>query len=388
MKVSFVIPCLNEEETIGIVISKVIKAIKKFQLLGEVIVVDNGSTDDSSTIAEREGAKVIKCTERGNGNALRFGFDRAKGDFIIMLDADDSYNAEEIGEFLAELKKGAHLVLGSRLRGNMEPGSNPWSHRYIGTPIQTCMCNVLFGTKISDIHSGMRAFKKNILSKLKLESEGFELCTEMMIKAGVCGIKIKEIPINFYKDKRSRKPHLKTWTHGWAVFKYMFLHAPNKLMTAPGVSLFAIGTLLIALQIFGPFQWGWISMDIHFMVLGLMFAVVGFFMASIGIIVSLFTHLRYYYQPSSKLLQWIERKFTFNRGFFYGTSLLLLGCAIEILIFINWVNMGFEGISALRSVIIGFYFIFVGISLISFSFLFVLIEQTFKRNNRTTKIKE
>ncbi len=375
MYLSYVIPCLNEEETLGIVVQKAINTIKKLKIDGEVIVSDNGSTDRSKQIAQELGARVVDCPERGNGNALRFGFQAALGKYIIMLDADDSYNAEEVDCFLEELDKGADIVIGSRLRGKMEEGSNPWLHRYIGTPLQTFICNILFHTKVSDIHSGMRGFRKEMLEQWKLDSKGFELCTEMMIKAGITKSKIVEIPINFYRDKRSRAPHLKTWSHGWAVLKYMLLFGTNKILIWPGVIAFLLGTILVFSQINGPIHLGTFPVDIHFMVLGLMLSIIGVYMASSGIVVNLYSKLRYYY-GNIHLPRAIESIFTFDKGFFIGGLLGVLGVMVEISILTQWVNMGYRNISALRPVIIGFYFVFLGISLVVFSFIFTLLKES------------
>lgn len=378
MYLSYVIPCLNEEETLGLVVEKAIKTIKRLNIEGEVVVSDNGSTDKSKIIAKNFGARVVDCPERGNGNALRYGFAAAKGQYIIMLDADDSYNAEEIDQFLIELDKGADIVIGSRLKGNMEPGSNPWLHRHIGTPIQTWICNMLFGTKVSDIHSGMRGFRKTMLEKWKLDSTGFELCTEMMIKAGITKSIIKEIPINFYKDKRSRLPHLKTWSHGWAVLKYMLLFGTNKILIWPGVLSFIAGSILVFTQINGPIRIGSFPIDIHFMILGLMLSIIGLYMTSSGVLVNLYSKLRYYF-GNIHLPRIVETIFTFDKGFSIGSTLALIGVVIESSILIQWINMGYRNISALRPVIIGFYFVFLGISLVVFSFIFTLLKESMQR---------
>ncbi len=375
MTLSFVIPCLNEQETIGLVVKKAIQKIKSLNIDGEVIVSDNGSTDNSKQIAQELGARVVDCPDRGNGNALRYGFSQAQGEYIIMLDADDSYNAEEIDQFLETLDKGAELVIGSRLKGNMEPGSNPWLHRYIGTPLQTWICNFLFNTHISDVHSGMRGFRREMLKIWQLDSKGFELCTEMMIKAGITQTKINEIPINFYKDKRSRAPHLKTWSHGWAVLKYMLLFASNKLITWPGITSFLLGTLLVFSQTTGPLLIMNLKLDIHFMILGLMLSIIGLYMSSSGLIISLYSKLRYYYGKNTLPLSF-EKFFSFNKGFSIGSLLILLGTVIELLILITWINMNYTGINALRPVIIGFYFIFSGVTVLIFSFIYTVLKDS------------
>lgn len=378
MKLSFVIPCLNEEKTIQYVVEQALKGMRKLSYTNgrdaEILVVDNGSRDNSISISEKAGARVVSCKAKGNGNALRHGFENALGEYIIMLDADGSYDPEQIEEFIKYLEEGYDLVLGSRLKGNMERGSNPWLHRHVGTPIQTWMCNLFFGTKISDIHSGMRGFRKASIDKLKLESEGFELCTEMMIKAGLSKTKIKEIPINFYKDKRDRPPHLHTWTHGIAILKYLLLFAANKILTITGILGFLLGSALMFSQARGPVSVLGFTLDIHFMILGTMLSITSFVLISSGILLSLFSSMKYYYYKNSKILKLVEKYFSFGKGVLIGTLLFLLGLAIELMILVQWVELHFEGISAIRPTLIGFYFIFLGINFINTAFLYTILK--------------
>jgi glycosyltransferase involved in cell wall biosynthesis len=221
--VSIIIPCLNEASTLPIVIEKALKSFKRLNLRGEVVVSDNGSTDGSVKVASKFGARVIHCAQKGYGNALRYGFKQAKGKYFIMGDADDSYDFSNIDKFVSELRKGADLVMGTRLKGTIHRGAMPWLHRYLGTPVLTFLINLFFGTRISDCNCGMRGLTKEAFEKLHLKSGGMEFASEMVIKAGIQNLKIMEIPIHFYKDKRGRKPHLKTWSDGWRHLKFIFV---------------------------------------------------------------------------------------------------------------------------------------------------------------------
>jgi len=215
MELSIVIPCLNEKDTIGLVVQKAMTSLQKLGLQGEVLVSDNGSNDGSVQIANNLGARVVPCSRKGYGNALKSGLSSAAGKYLIMGDADDSYNFAEIDDFIKYLQKDNDIVIGTRLRGKIEKGAMPFLHRYLGTPVLTFIINMLFGTKISDCNCGMRGVRKDAFEKLNLESSGMEFASEMIIKAGILKLKIKEIPISFYRDKRNRSPHLNTWRDGW-----------------------------------------------------------------------------------------------------------------------------------------------------------------------------
>ncbi len=212
---SIVIPCLNEEATLPIVLQKCYNSLKRLGIVGEIIVSDNGSVDRSVQMAEALGAKVVHCRKKGYGNALTYGFSHAQGKYMIMGDMDDSYNFEEIDGFVANLRKGCDIVIGSRLKGHIEKGAMPWLHQYIGTPLITTLLNLFFGTHISDCNCGMRGISRVAFNKLHLKSTGMEFASEMIIKAGRLKLRIKEIPVTFYRDKRVRPSHLNTWGDGW-----------------------------------------------------------------------------------------------------------------------------------------------------------------------------
>ncbi|MDD3238344.1 MAG: glycosyltransferase family 2 protein [Candidatus Gastranaerophilales bacterium] len=208
MEISVVIPCLNEEETLKICIEKCFKAFKNLGIKGEVIIADNGSNDNSIVIAQNEGANVINVIEKGYGNALRGGFKAATGKYLVMGDADNTYDFLEIPLLYNELDEDTDMVIGSRLKGNIEKRAMPPLHRYVGTPVITALINLLYGTKISDSQCGMRLIKKEAIEQLNLQSTGMEFASELIIKFAKAKMKIKEIPISLHKDIEGRTPHL------------------------------------------------------------------------------------------------------------------------------------------------------------------------------------
>lgn len=374
IEVSIVIPCLNEEKTLPIVIKKALGSFERLNIKGEVVVSDNGSTDNSVKIAEDLGARVVHCPKKGYGNALKCGFSEAYGKYLIHGDADDSYDFSKIDGFVHYLRKGYEMVIGTRLKGKIEEGAMPFLHRYLGTPILTFILNLFFGTRISDCNCGMRGLTKKAFEKMALTSGGMEFASEMVIKAGILKLKIKEIPITLYRDKRDRPPHLNTWRDGWRHLRFMLLYAPNSVFIWPGTIFFFFGTLLILLQVNGPFRWNWIFMDIHFMIFGLTLGILGASIFQMGLIIKLFSRLNNYYSNDS-IIKWLN-KFTLEKGLIYGGIIFILGTIVDLTIVAQWVKDGFHGIMMPRTAIIGLYLMFLGASSVFFSFLRAIMAKT------------
>jgi len=372
-ELSIVIPCLNEEKTLPIVIRKGIASLKRLGIDGEVVVADNGSTDDSVKIARLYGSQVVHCPQKGYGNALRCGFQNACGKFLIMGDADDSYNFEEIDDFVKYLRAGYDIVMGTRLQGKIEKGAMPFLHRHLGTPVLTFVLNLFFGTKITDCNCGMRGLTRAAFGKLKLSSSGMEFASEMIIKAGILKLKLKEIPITLYRDKRDKPPHLHTWRDGWRHLKFMLLYAPNFLFIWPALFTFIVGTILLLLQIRGPFIFGDIYMDIHSMIFGLTLSIVGISVFEMGMIIKLYSHLNNFY-TKDRLVAWMKR-ITLEKSLLAGGFVLTLGILADALIVVDWIRNGFHDINLSRLAIFGLYLIFIGTSFISFSFLRAVMEK-------------
>ncbi len=366
-EVSIVIPCLNEGKTLPIVIKKGFSAFKRLGIEGEIIVSDNGSTDDSVEAAKKYGARVVNCPQRGYGNALKCGFREARSEFLIMGDADDSYNFLKIEGFVENLRKGYDLVIGSRIKGRIEKGAMPFLHRYLGTPVLTFVLNLFFGTKISDCNCGMRGLRKSVFERMNLVAGGMEFASEMVIKAGILGLKIKEIPITLHRDKRGRPPHLNTWRDGWRHLKFMLLYAPNFVFVWPGFLLFLVGSTLVLMQANGPFVWGPIFMDIHFMIFGLTMALLGISVLQMGLIIKIFSHLNIYYRKD-RILERLE-KISLEKGIVVSLLVFLAGLLIDASVLLQWISNGFHDLAMFRTAVLGLYFIFSGASAIFFFFM-------------------
>jgi len=372
-ELSIVIPCLNEARTLPIVVPKALNSLARLRIHGEVIVVDNGSTDDSVAIAQRLGARVVHCERKGYGNALKAGFEAAEGKYLLMGDADDSYNFDEIDGFVKYLREGYEMVVGTRLKGRIEEGAMPASHRYLGTPVLTFLLNLFFGTRISDCNCGMRGLTKLAFQKLPLETEGMEFVSEMVIKAGINKLTIKEIPITLYKDKRDRKPHLNTWRDGWRNLRFMLIYAPNYLFVYPGVAAFFVGSVLTLSQWNGPVRLGFIYIDIHTMILGLALSLLGEFMFQMGLIIKLYSAQQRYYK-SDRLLNWLQR-ISMERLLLSGAALMLVGFLIDAYVVVVWARNDFRNIHMPHTAIIGFYFLFMGIAMVFFAFLRAIFDR-------------
>ena len=240
-EVSVVLPCLNEEKTVGECIRRAKKVFAETKILGEIVVADNGSSDRSIEISQDEGARVVNVKAKGYGNALFAGFKAARGNFIIFLDADLSYEFSHIPQFVKELRDGADLVMGSRFKGSIDPGAMPKLHRYLGTPFLTKIANLFFKSNITDINCGMRGLTKETFKRLGLRSGGMEFASEMIIKASLLKMKIVEIPTDLHRDQRDRKPHLQSFPDGWRHLRFMLLFCPTWLFIIPGLFLIFSG---------------------------------------------------------------------------------------------------------------------------------------------------
>jgi glycosyltransferase involved in cell wall biosynthesis len=372
-ELSIVIPCLNEEKTLPIVIKKAQNSVARLEVDGEIIISDNGSVDNSVEIASRLGVRVVHCAKRGYGNALRCGFENANGKFLIMGDADDSYDFEKIDNFLKYLREGNEIVMGTRLRGRIEKGAMPFLHRYLGTPVLTFIINRLFGTKISDCNCGMRGLTAEIFRKLKLESSGMEFASEMLIKAGILRIKIKEIPIVLHKDRRGKSSHLHTWRDGWRHLKFILLYAPDFVFTWPASLFFLSGTALMALQVNGPFTWGNIYMGIHTMILGLTLSIFGISIFQMGSIIKIFSVQNDYYK-NNKPMKWLK-KITIERGLIFGGIIFFIGFFLDVAVLVKWAENDFKDIFMPQAVIFGLYFMLIGLFLAFFSFFLAIMKK-------------
>src|SRR5262245_60509637 len=276
LEVSVVMPCLNEARTVGTCVAKARASLETLGVRGEVIVADNGSKDGSQVIAEAHGARVVPVARKGYGAALQGGIAAAKGRFIIMGDADDSYDFTNLEPFITRLRQGDDLVMGNRFRGGIAPGAMPWHHKYIGNPVLTGILNLFFHTPISDAHCGLRGFRKDAYQRLALTTPGMEFASEMVVKATLHGQKISEVPTTLKPDGRDRPPHLRSFRDGWRHLRFLLLMCPLWLFLIPATLLIGAGVGLMAWLTPGPQQLGGVTFDIHSMLLGTLAILMGY----------------------------------------------------------------------------------------------------------------
>jgi glycosyltransferase involved in cell wall biosynthesis len=373
IEVSVVIPCLNEANSISHCVEKAISAFQAAGLRGEVVVGDNGSTDGSIEIAEKFGARVVHAEQKGYGAALQAGITASRGAFIVMGDADDSYDFTEVPRFVEAWRKGNDVVMGNRFKGEIKPGAMPWHHKYIGNPVLSGVLNVLFHANIGDSHCGMRGFTRAVYDKMDLRSTGMEFASEFVIKSTQLGAKIAEIPITLWKDKRGRPPHLRSFRDGWRHLRFMLLYAPNWLFLLPGALLAAIGLFLVFWLLPGPRKISAnVILDIHTMIFGMIFTLLGAQIVSIGAFAKVFSYSeRFDRNPVS--LKRILKRVTLEMGLLLGGALALLGFAGCAWITWQWAASGFGPLQAVRWVLFWSMWLFLGMQIIFASFFLSML---------------
>jgi len=366
--ISVILPCLNEEQAIGKCIEQLKEVIKKNKLNAEIIVVDNGSTDNSCKIAKGKGVELVYEKERGYGAAYLKGFEAARGDYIFIADLDGSYDFNEIVNFVAELKKGYDFVIGDRFKGNIEKGAMPLSHKYFGNPLLSAILRVFFRARIHDAHCGMRAIKKEKLQKLNLKTVGMEFASEMIIKAIKNNLKIKELPINYYKRKGFSK--LKSFGDGWRHLRFMLLYSPLFLFFIPGSILFFIGLLSTFWLYFGSPEILGIRFQYHPMFLSTLLIIIGYQLIIFALFAKTYaiTHL-----GDKSIMEKLYKYITIEKASIFGIFILLLGMIIYLVIFIKWLNTGFGALQEVKNSIIALALIVIGVQTIFSSFMLSIL---------------
>jgi glycosyltransferase involved in cell wall biosynthesis len=373
VEVSVVIPCLNEANSIGFCLEKAIKAFRSAALKGEVVVADNGSTDGSVQIAERLGARVVHVEDRGYGAALRAGIAASSGSYVVMGDADDSYDFTAVPQFVAKLREGYDLVMGNRFTGGIQPGAMPPLHRYFGNPGLTALINLFFRTGIGDAYCGMRGFTRELFDKLDVRSTGMEFALEMVIKAGQIGARIAEIPITLWPDKRGRPPHLRSFRDGWRSLRFMLMYAPNWLYILPGAFFLLVGLGLVFWLLPGPRPvTARITLDVHTMIFGVIFTLIGAQILSIGAFAKLFSYAERFTRGSVSLKRWL-RRVTLESGLLLGGALFFAGFAGCAWVSWIWASSGFGELHQVRQVLFWSMWLFLGLQIIFSSFLLSML---------------
>lgn len=340
LELSILLPCLNEERTLGACIAKAQRSIDRLGIQAEVLVADNASTDDSRAIALQAGARVVDVPQRGYGAALRAGIQAARGRYVLMADADNSYDLEAIDAFVTALRHGADLVMGNRFTGGIEAGAMPRLHRYLGNPVLSYIGRLFFHIPIRDFHCGMRAFDRQTALALDLRSDGMEFASELVVKFALDGHRVVEVPTRLARDGRNRPPHLRSWRDGWRHLRFLLLFSPRWLFLYPGVALAAGGCLLMLRLSFGPLALGGVALDTQ----SLLFAAA---MVTVGIQAIPFAILSRTYAaargmlPGNRSVLMTAHPQALERGALVGLSLLLLGLVGSAVAVGRWATQGF-----------------------------------------------
>lgn len=373
-EVSIVLPCLNEAQTLEMCLRKANLAIATHRLHAEIIVADNGSTDGSDHLAETAGARVIFVREKGYGAALLAGIAASRGTFVVMGDADDSYDFSNIFPFVEKLREGYELVMGCRLPragGTIMPGAMPWLHRWLGNPALSGLGRLFFRCPVTDFHCGMRAFQRKLVERLDLRATGMEFASEMVIKATLSGARIAEIPITLYKDGRNRPPHLRTWRDGWRHLRFMLMYSPRWLFLIPGSLLLLMGVVLGAILLQGPFRLGTVTLDTNTLLVSAMSILVGFNLITFAVFSKVFA-ISVKLLPQDPILEKLSTTFSLELGILCGGALTLLGFGLLGWGAFHWHSQNFGPLSypeSLRLVIPGTTALTLGIEIIFSSFL-------------------
>jgi len=340
VEVSIVMPCLDEAETLASCIQSAQRALESGGFRGEVVVADNGSTDGSVVIAKELGARVVEVSRRGYGNALIGGIEAAEGEFVVMGDADASYDFGAIAPFIERLRAGDDLVVGHRFAGGIERGAMPWSHRWLGNPVLTRIGRIFFHAPVGDMHCGLRAFRKDAFERMHLRATGMEFASEMVIKASLKGMRISEVPVVLRPDGRSRPPHLRTWRDGWRHLRFMLLFSPRWLFLYPGLALFAAGVLLSALLLPGPLRVGGVRLDIHTLLVAGFLALLGYQLVLFAVFTKIFA-VREGFHPPHPVLERIFKYVTLEVGLAAGALMALAGIVALVVAVASWQSVGF-----------------------------------------------
>jgi len=337
--VSAIIPCLNEERTLGICIRKALEAFARRGIAGEVVVGDNGSTDMSVEIAQSLGARVVHQPIKGYGAAINAAAGAARGKYLIMADADDSYDWSQLDAFIDELEAGAELVMGNRFAGGIEPGAMPPLHRYLGNPVLSAVARWLHRSPIRDFHCGMRGFTREAFDRMGARSPGMEFASEMVINAHRAGLDIREVPIKLYPDKRDRPPHLRSFRDGWRHLRLIIAHAPDTMYLVPGILLLLTGVFGLAALARGPVMIGGQYFGIHFVALSSMATLIGLSAILLGMLAKVAIAI-YHPTANGRLVPWLKRGRPLEWLVGLGGLLTAVGFGADGLLAFRWLFVG------------------------------------------------
>jgi glycosyltransferase involved in cell wall biosynthesis len=368
-EISVVVPCLNEEEGVGAAVVDAWEGIARSARSGEVIVVDNGSTDRSAEIAAEHGATVVSEPRRGYGSAYLAGLAAAQGEYVVMADADGTYPLRELPRFVDALEGGSDLVLGSRFQGTIHAGAMPWSHRRLGNPILTRMLNVLFGVHVSDAHCGMRAVRRGALPRLELHSTGMEFASEMVFKAFRRHLAVSEIPIDYFP--RVGESKLSRFADAWRHMRFMLLYSPSWLYFLPGGILLLLGLLGMLALAGGPVDVLGHRWQIHAMLAFMALTLIGTQIVQLGVFAR--TIAMVHFGERDELIEWFRPRVSLERGLLAGSVVTLAGFGILVAVFVSWAEGGFGTLAHEYATALGFTLLGLGVQIVFASFFLALL---------------
>jgi glycosyltransferase involved in cell wall biosynthesis len=367
LKLSVVIPCLNEADTIAQCVERAFEMFAANGIAGEVIVVDNGSVDDSAELARSAGARVLLERRRGYGSAYMAGFAIATGDYILMADGDLSYDFDEAPRFVAELDNGADVAIGNRMN-NIHPGAMPWHHRYIGNPLLSGFLNLLFRTGVDDAHCGMRAFRRAALSRLDLRTTGMEFASEMVIRAAKEGLRVRQLEIHYYPRGGASK--LASFRDGWRHVRFLLVHSPNHLFIVPGMVMAALGALvelvvIAQLPVFGR------TWDLHALIAGGLLAIIGTQVVCLGVCAR--TYAAYFMRERDRLFSVVRARYRLEHGLLLGGAIGFIGGTLCGWIVIDWLRRGLGALGDDKLAVVGATLVIIGMQIFFTSFLLSIL---------------
>jgi Glycosyl transferase family 2 len=376
MELTILMPCLNEAETVATCVTKARAFLERAGVLGEVVVADNGSSDGSIDLARRAGARVVHVSERGYGAALIAGIKNASGKYVVMGDADDSYDFSALDNFLAQLRTGAQLVMGNRFKGGIKKGAMPFLHRYLGNPVLSFLGRVFFRSPIRDFHCGLRGFDRDQVLALELKTPGMEFASEMIVRATLANLRIAEVPTTLQPDGRSRAPHLRTWRDGWRHLRFLMLYSPRWLFGIPGLVLLGLGSLGQLALFAGPVIIGRVGFDIHTLLLACAASAMGVQMLLFGLLARVLGQAMGVLPPK-KSLEALLRYSTLEIGLVIGGLLALTGAAVSVGVTFGWIDRGFGALDprvTMRILIPAVTMMIVGVEILMASLFLSVIK--------------
>jgi Glycosyl transferase family 2 len=345
VELTILMPCLNEAETLAICIRKAHAFLARTRIRGEVLVADNGSSDGSQQIALSEGARVVSVIDKGYGSALRGGVEAARGRYVIMGDADDSYDFGSLDAFITKLREGYQLVMGNRFAGGIDAGAMPKLHKYLGNPVLSWIGRIFFRAQVRDFHCGLRGFDRESMLALSLRTTGMEFASEVIVRACLANFRITEVPTRLHRDGRSRPPHLRSWHDGWRHLRFLLLYSPRWLFFIPGLALFTVGIVAVAALVFSPIRIGSVTFDAATTVYASAFAMVGYQSVLFAVLSKLYA-LHEGLLPSGQRFRSFAARLTVERGLCAGLALVFTGVVFAGMQLVRWKGAGFGELNA------------------------------------------